>query len=152
MSSNHLLLLPTKTSGTWRHATVLSPTNIPSKMASQNTSTSEKHATPGSHSLVNSEPPSPSPKLVPSYKSRPKSWTWHLLSQLVSLFWFGPIITLLVLNFRSHVIGASIWCPFGKCTSDAFGDNAIATAVRYVHQQLFFVHLLGERKGRRQSY
>ncbi|KAL9068892.1 MAG: hypothetical protein Q9161_005864 [Pseudevernia consocians] len=99
-------------------------------MASQDASISEKQATAASGSLTNSKPPSPLSNNVPSFKSGQKSWTWHLFSQLVSLLWLGPIITLLVLNFRNHVIGASIWCPFGKCASDAFSDNAIATAVR----------------------
>ena len=99
-------------------------------MASQNIPASEKRATTTSRSLANSIPPSLSSPTIPSPKSRPKSYPWHFFSQLVSLLWLGPIITLLVLNFRNHVIGASIWCPFGKCSSDAFGDDAIATAIR----------------------
>lgn len=83
-----------------------------------------------SRSITSSSTPSPSSPTITSPNSRPKSYPWHLFSQLLSLLWLGPIITLLVLNFRNHVIGASIWCPFGKCFSDAFGDDAIATAVR----------------------
>ncbi|MCJ1449754.1 hypothetical protein MMC28_000082 [Mycoblastus sanguinarius] len=62
-------------------------------------------------------------------KNKPKSWTCHLLSLLVSFLWLAPIITLLVLNFKRQIIGASVWCPFGKCSSDAFDDSAIAITV-----------------------
>ena len=121
-----------------RYENMVDPTESVSDIASQNTSISEKQATAASCSLTNSKPPSPLSNNVPSFKKGPKSWTWHLFSQLVSLLWLGPIITLLVLNFRNHAIGASIWCPFGKCASDAFSDNAIATAVRYVLYVLVF--------------
>lgn len=49
---------------------------------------------------------------------------------MFSSLWLAPIITLLVLNFKEHVIGASDWCPYGKCPSDAFNSDAVATAVR----------------------
>ena len=100
-----------------------------SKMSTQD-SPSKKQAAIISRSITSSSPPSPSSPTITSPKSRPKSYPWHFFFQSLSLLWLGPIITLLVLNFRNHVIGASIWCPFGKCFSDAFGDDAIATAVR----------------------
>ena len=99
-------------------------------MSPQDTPASQKQAAITSRSITSTNPPSPSPPTITSPNSRPKSNLWHLFSQFLSLLWLGPIITLLVLNFRNHVIGASIWCPFGKCFSDAFGDDAIATAVR----------------------
>ena len=40
----------------------------------------------------------------------------------------APILLLLVLNFKNHVIGASVWCPRGKCNAEVFADNAIAQA------------------------
>ena len=52
----------------------------------------------------------------------------HILTHVVGFLWIAPIVTLLVLNFQNHVIGASIWCPRGKCNAQAYGDNAIATA------------------------
>lgn len=52
----------------------------------------------------------------------------HILTHVVGFLWIAPIVTLLVLNFKNHVIGASIWCPRGKCNAQAYGDNAIATA------------------------
>ena len=63
-------------------------------------------------------------------KSRPKNWTWHILSHAVSFLWLAPIIALLVLNFKGHIIGASAWCPVGHCSSDAWADNAITRAAR----------------------
>ena len=52
-------------------------------------------------------------------------YTWsHILGSL----WIAPITALLVLNLKSHVIGASIWCPRGRCNTEAYGDNAIAKA------------------------
>ena len=99
-------------------------------MTSQDTSASKNQTVDASRSITSSKLPWPSYPTTPAPKSRPKSYRWHLCSQLLSLLWLGPIITLLVLNFRNHVIGASIWCPFGRCFSDAFGDDAIATAVR----------------------
>ena len=99
-------------------------------MSSQDTPASKKQTVIASRSITSSNSPLPSSPTIASFKSRTKSCRWHLFSQLLSLLWLGPIITLLVLNFRNHVIGASIWCPFGRCFSDAFGDDAIATAVR----------------------
>ena len=52
----------------------------------------------------------------------------HVLTHVVGFLWIAPIVTLLVLNFKNHVIGASIWCPRGKCNAQAYGGNAIATA------------------------
>lgn len=52
----------------------------------------------------------------------------HILSHLLGFLWMAPIITLLVLNYKKHIIGASIWCPGGKCDAKAFDDNAIAQA------------------------
>ncbi|KAL9126766.1 MAG: hypothetical protein Q9217_004235 [Psora testacea] len=63
-------------------------------------------------------------------KSRPKSWPWHFLSHFFSFLWLAPIIALLVLNFKQHVIGASVWCPFGKCASNVFEHNAVARAAK----------------------
>ena len=56
----------------------------------------------------------------------------HVLSHIFGILWLVPIILLLVLNFKQHVIGASVWCPIGKCNADSYGDaaNAIARANR----------------------
>ena len=39
-----------------------------------------------------------------------------------------PIVVLLILNFKNHVIGASVWCPRGRCNAEVFADNAISQA------------------------
>ena len=52
-------------------------------------------------------------------------YTW---SHVFGFLWIVPITALLVLNFKSHVIGASIWCPRGKCNAEAYSENAIAKA------------------------
>ncbi|KAL8823637.1 MAG: hypothetical protein Q9191_005678 [Dirinaria sp. TL-2023a] len=56
----------------------------------------------------------------------------HVLSHVFGILWLVPIILLLVLNFKQHIIGASVWCPVGKCNADSYGDasNAIARANR----------------------
>ena len=53
-----------------------------------------------------------------------RSWTWYLTSHILSLLWLAPIVAVLVLNFESHIIGASAWCPLGKCYDDSFLDAA----------------------------
>ena len=72
--------------------------------------------------------PGSAPEVQRSTKSRARRWSWHFLSHIFALLWLAPIIALLVLNYKRHVIGASVWCPKGKCSADPFGDNAIARA------------------------
>ncbi|KAI9696685.1 MAG: hypothetical protein M1820_008059 [Bogoriella megaspora] len=43
-----------------------------------------------------------------------------LVSHILGLLWIGPIAALLVLNFKSHIIGASAWCPSGHCIYNSF--------------------------------
>lgn len=62
--------------------------------------------------------------------SREKIWSWHIFSHTICVLWLAPITALLVLNFKRHVIGASVWCPGGKCSADAFDANAIQKANR----------------------
>lgn len=62
--------------------------------------------------------------------SREKVWSWHIFSHTICVLWLAPITALLVLNFKRHVIGASVWCPGGKCSADAFDANAIQKANR----------------------
>ena len=72
--------------------------------------------------------PGSAPEIQRFTKSRARRWSWHFLSHIFALLWLAPIIALLVLNYKRHVIGASVWCPKGKCSADPFGDNAIARA------------------------
>ena len=76
-----------------------------------------------------------SPSKEQSHPQRRKrsgtSRLWTLTSQLLGLSWLAPIITLLVLHFTNHIIGASAWCPNGKCSVDPLGnmgENAIQRA------------------------
>ena len=61
-------------------------------------------------------------------KNPRKSFSWHLFSYVVSILWLAPIASLLALNFTNHVIGASAWCPFGRCSADIFSDDAFKRA------------------------
>ena len=63
-----------------------------------------------------------------SKKSRPKSLIWHIFSHIVSFLWLAPIITLLVLNFKNHIIGASAWCPGGHCSSGVGSSDPAAVS------------------------
>ncbi|KAG7006895.1 hypothetical protein G7Y79_00012g032310 [Physcia stellaris] len=67
--------------------------------------------------------------MAPKAKSKRRfAFTLHLLSHVIGFLWIAPIVALLVLNYKKHVIGASIWCPRGKCNAEAYGDNAISKA------------------------
>lgn len=49
----------------------------------------------------------------PSAKTR--SWARTALLEGFALLWLAPITVLLWLNFREYRMGASAWCPGGKC-------------------------------------
>ena len=51
-----------------------------------------------------------------------------LLLPVISLLWLVPIATLLALNYANHVIGASAWCPLGRCSADPLMNNAVQRA------------------------
>lgn len=50
------------------------------------------------------------------------SWIWAVVSQVIGVLWLAPISALLVLNYKNFVIGASVWCPKGKCRTDFLSD------------------------------
>lgn len=50
------------------------------------------------------------------------SWIWAVVSQVIGVLWLAPISALLVLNYKNFVIGASVWCPRGKCQTDFLSD------------------------------
>lgn len=71
-------------------------------------------------------------------KKQPRAINSKFLRQLgihiISLLWLGPIITLLYVNFFHHVIGPSVWCPFGKCSvTDDYGAAKASQNDRYDH-------------------
>ena len=55
-----------------------------------------------------------------------RSWLSTAFWQTVALLWLVPVVALLYLNFANFVIGASAWCPGGKCYLNAFNlDTAV---------------------------
>ena len=70
----------------------------------------------------------PSPEIQRYTRSRARRLSWHVLSHLFAFLWLAPIIALLTLNYKRHVIGASVWCPKGRCSADAFGTQAFTRA------------------------
>ena len=58
-----------------------------------------------------------------------RSWWATLLWQTFALLWLVPICALLYLNFTQYIIGASAWCPGGKCYLNAFNlDSGVPQA------------------------
>lgn len=58
-----------------------------------------------------------------------RSWWATLFWQTFALLWLVPVITLLYLNFTEYIIGASAWCPGGKCYLNVFNlDTGIPQA------------------------
>ncbi|KAI7443044.1 hypothetical protein KC336_g1881 [Hortaea werneckii] len=64
----------------------------------------------------------------PLQKSR--SWLKTILLQSLCLLWTAPIMALLVLNFKRHIIGASAWCPNDNCWVQGFSVNTSTTVSR----------------------
>lgn len=56
----------------------------------------------------------------PQPRSRRAKFLFHFFSHLISVLWLAPIATLLAFNYKRHIIGASVWCPLGKCSADVF--------------------------------
>lgn len=53
-----------------------------------------------------------------------RAWWATMLWQTFALLWLVPIIALLYLNFTNFIIGASAWCPDGKCYLNVFNSDA----------------------------
>ncbi|KAI6865022.1 hypothetical protein KC323_g4525 [Hortaea werneckii] len=64
----------------------------------------------------------------PLQKSR--SWLKTIVLQSLCLLWAAPIVALLVLNFKRHIIGASAWCPNDNCWVQGFSVNTSTTVSR----------------------
>ena len=60
----------------------------------------------------------------PPTRSRRVKFLWHFFSHLISVLWLAPIGTLLFLNYQRHIIGASVWCPLGRCSAEVFSNDA----------------------------
>ena len=53
-------------------------------------------------------------------KRRTGGLTLHIIGHIIGFLWLAPIVALLVLNFKQHIIGASVWCPSGKCDAESY--------------------------------
>ncbi|MCJ1272154.1 hypothetical protein MMC22_012062 [Lobaria immixta] len=89
----------------------------PSVMVSQYSSSSMSTFRPANAEVTEVDGPKPQAR-----SRRGKFWL-HLFSHLISVLWLAPIATLLALNYKRHIIGASVWCPFGRCSAEVFGAN-----------------------------
>jgi len=52
---------------------------------------------------------------TPAAAAKKPRFGWVLLFQVLSLIWIAPIVALLVLNFRGHIIGAGLRCGVSRC-------------------------------------
>lgn len=68
------------------------------------------------------------PEILTKMRRGRRSWAWAIISQVISVLWLVPISVLLVFNFKNYVVGASVWCPRGRCSSD-FLNNRISAAM-----------------------
>lgn len=57
--------------------------------------------------------------------ARKRTWLTTIVMQIGCLLWLVPIVYLLVINFKGHIIGASAWCPGGNCFVDAFNTDTM---------------------------
>lgn len=53
---------------------------------------------------------------------KPRFWK-TLIIQIFAFLWLVPIIALLILNIKRHVIGASAWCPGGDCYPAIYAES-----------------------------
>ncbi|KAI9864676.1 MAG: hypothetical protein M1813_003166 [Trichoglossum hirsutum] len=49
---------------------------------------------------------------------------------LISILWLGPALTLLILNFQNHIVGASIGCRGSGCHINSASPNQVEQAQR----------------------
>ncbi len=75
-----------------------------------------------------------SPDVIKKAHRGRRSLAWAVVSQVIGLLWLTPIITLLTLNYKNFIIGASIWCPGGHCSADLFSTRAIQEAAKLDNQ------------------
>jgi len=81
------------------------------------------------------------------WKRLGESWVWTLIFQLLGLLWLAPTITFLIFHFETHIIGASAWCPTGKCSADPLSHRAIERAQaldEYDHNTLGVLQLVAK--------
>ena len=59
-----------------------------------------------------------------------RGWIKTIMWQIFALLWLVPVIALLYLNFTEYIIGASAWCPDGKCYLNAFNPVRSVPQIR----------------------
>lgn len=59
------------------------------------------------------------PHEAPVKVSGPKT----IIVQLFALAWVAPILLLLFLNVKTHILGASAWCTFNTCFPQVYSDD-----------------------------
>lgn len=57
---------------------------------------------------------------------RPHLWK-TILIQTFAVLWLVPILSLLIVNIKRHVLGASAWCPFGHCLPRIYDESIYRT-------------------------
>ncbi|MCJ1269129.1 hypothetical protein MMC22_009018 [Lobaria immixta] len=89
----------------------------PSVLVSQYSSSSMSTFRPANAEVTEVDGPKP------KARSRRSKFLWHFFSHLISVLWLAPMVALLALNYKGHMIGASVWCPFGKCSAKVFNTG-----------------------------
>ena len=70
------------------------------------------------------------PEILAKARRGRRSWTWAIISQVIGVLWLAPMTSLLILNFKEYVIGASVWCPRGRCSSDFLNQSVGETMAK----------------------
>jgi hypothetical protein len=73
---------------------------------------------PGSNDSGSSNPRDSLPASNSDHDKRGTISTYII--QTVYILWLAPILTLLIFNFRTHIVGASAWCPRKNCHAGIF--------------------------------
>ncbi|KAF7197544.1 hypothetical protein HII31_01047 [Pseudocercospora fuligena] len=61
-----------------------------------------------------------------------------VLIQMFAFLWLVPILALLILNIKRHIIGASAWCPLGHCLPHVnvlYNDQIEPKALAATHER-----------------
>ncbi|KAF7195424.1 hypothetical protein HII31_03316 [Pseudocercospora fuligena] len=73
-----------------------------------------------------------------------------LVLQIFAFSWTAPVVALLVLNIKRHIIGASAWCPLGRCLprvedpDPTISRELPAVFDRQTHNLLGFLQLIAK--------
>ncbi|KAF2167799.1 hypothetical protein M409DRAFT_53763 [Zasmidium cellare ATCC 36951] len=71
------------------------------------------------------EPLKPNQHTLHHWESvKPRFWK-TLLIQLFAFLWLVPVTLLLILNIKGHIIGASAWCPGGRCYPALYAGSTL---------------------------